>query len=62
MESLFQNHYQLAHTGLCRVLVEQGNIDEALFAAEKGRAQTLKDLMESSFFGGTSQHKRGDKD
>ena len=45
-----------------RVLVEQGNIDEALFVAEKGRAQALTDLMESSFCGGTSQHKRGDED
>ena len=46
---------------MSRVLVEQGNIVEALFAAEKGRAQALTDLMESSFCGGTSQHKRGDE-
>ena len=57
----FRNQHQMAYTGLWRVLVEQGNIDEALFAAEKGRAQALTDLMESSFCGGTSQHKRGDE-
>ena len=58
----FRNQYQMAYTGLWRVLVEQGNIDEALFVAEKGRAQALSDLMESSFCGGTSQHKTGDED
>ena len=52
----------MAYTGLQRVLVEQGNVDEALFVAEKGRAQALTDLMESSFFGGTSQHKGEDED
>ena len=39
----------MAYTGLWRVLVEQGNVDGALFVAEKGRAQALTDLMESSF-------------
>ena len=58
----FRNQNQMAYTGLWRVLVEQGNIDEALLAAEKGRAQALNDLMESSFCGGTSQHERGDED
>ena len=58
----FRNQYQMAYTGLWRVLVEQGNVDEALFVAEKGRAQALTDLMESSFCGGTSQHKGGDED
>ena len=57
----FRDQYQDAYTGLIRVLVEQGNIVEALFAAEKGRAQALTDLMESNFRGGTSQHKRGDE-
>ena len=57
----FRDQYQDAYTGLSRVLVEQGNIVEALFAAEKGRAQALTDLMESSLRGGTSQHKRGDE-
>ena len=58
----FRNQYQMAYTGLWRVLVEQGNIDEALFAAEKGRAQALTDLMESRFCCGTSQRKGGDED
>ena len=57
----FRDQYQDAYTGLSRVLVEQGNIGEALFAAKKGRAQALTDLMESSLRGGTSQHKRGDE-
>ena len=57
----FRDQYQDVYTRLSRVLVEQGNIVEALFAAEKGRAQALTDLMESSFCGGTSQHKRGDE-
>lgn len=55
----FRNRYQMAYTELWRVLVEQGKIDEALFAAEKGRAQALTDLMESSFCGGRS-HPKGD--
>ena len=58
----FRNKYQMAYTGLCRVLVEQGNIDEALLAVEKGRAQALTDLMESILYGGTSQRKGGDED
>ena len=58
----FRNQHQMAYTGLWRVLVEQGNVDEALFVAEKGRAQALTDLMESSFCGGTGQHKTGDED
>ena len=58
----FRNQHQEAYTGLWRVLVEQGNVDEALFVAEKGRAQALNDLVESSFCGGTSHHKGEDED
>ena len=58
----FRNQHQMAYTGLWRVLVEQGNVDEALFVAEKGRAQALTDLMESSFCGGTSHHRGEDED
>ena len=58
----FRNQHQNAYSGLCSVLVKQGNIDEALFAAEKGRAQALTDLMESSFCGRTGQHKGSDED
>ena len=38
-----------AYTGYCRVLLKQGKVDEALFAAEEGRAQALTDLMKSLF-------------
>ena len=58
----FRNQYQMAYTGLWRVLVKQGNIDEALLAADKGRAQALTDLMESRFCGGTSRYKGSDED
>ena len=58
----FRNQYQGAYTGFWRVLVEQGSIDEALLAADKGRAQALTDLMESRICGGASQHKGGDED
>ena len=53
----FRNYHQGAYTCLWSVLVKQGNINEALLAAEKGRAQALIDLMESRFCGGASQHK-----
>ena len=58
----FRNQFQRAYTGLWRVLVKQGKIYEALFAAEKGRAQALTDLMESSFCDGASQPEEDDKD
>ncbi|XP_066029508.1 tetratricopeptide repeat protein 28-like [Pocillopora verrucosa] len=58
----FRNYHQGAYTGLWSVLVKQGNIDEALLAAEKGRAQALTDLLESRFCGGASQHKGSDED
>ncbi|CAH3163990.1 unnamed protein product, partial [Pocillopora meandrina] len=58
----FRNRHQVAYTGLWRVLVEQGNVDEALFFAEKGRAQALTDLMESRFCGATSHRKGEDED
>ena len=58
----FRNQFQIAFTGLWRVLVKQGNIVEALFAADKGRAQALTDLMESSFCDGESQPEAGNKD
>ena len=37
------------YTGLWRVLLNLGRSDESLCAAEKGRAQALNDLMESSY-------------
>lgn len=48
----FRHKAQRAYTGFWKALVKQGEIDEALFAAEKGRAQALVDLMECSFHDG----------
>ena len=58
----FRNKFQIAYTGLWRVLVKQGKIVEALFVAEKGRAQALTDLMESKFCDGASQPDADNKD
>ncbi len=45
----FRDLFKNTYTGLWRVLLKQGKITEALFAAEEGRAQALIDLMESQF-------------
>ncbi|XP_078360918.1 uncharacterized protein LOC144645277 [Oculina patagonica] len=45
----YRNEVDTAYTGLWRVLLKQGMVVEALFAAEKGRAQNLTDLMLSQF-------------
>ncbi|KAL9981540.1 hypothetical protein ACROYT_G010251 [Oculina patagonica] len=45
----YRNDVDNAYTGLWRVLLKQGKMVEALFAAEKGRAQALSDLMLSQF-------------
>ena len=58
----FRNQFQNAYSGLLRVLVKQGKIIKALFAAEKGRAQALTDLMESSFYDGASRPDVDDED
>lgn len=42
--------------------MKQGNINESLFAAEKGRAQALIDLMEYSFYDGVGPSEEGNKD
>ena len=44
-----RNVYRKVYIGLWRVLINQGKTVEALFAAEQGRAQALKDLMESKY-------------
>ena len=56
----FRNEYNHAYTGLCRVLLKQGKIDEALVAVEEGRAQSLADLMTSryGFHEGQTEEKR----
>ena len=56
----FRNEYNHATTGLCRVLLKQGKIDEALVAAEDDRAQSLADLMtyRYGFHEGQTEEKR----
>ncbi|XP_078343237.1 uncharacterized protein LOC144628975 [Oculina patagonica] len=44
-----RNVYQTVYTALWRVFLKQGQVEEALLAAEQGRAQALKDLMEFSY-------------
>ena len=44
-----RNQYQTVYTDLWRVLIRQHKEVEALVAAEQGRAQALKDLMEYSY-------------
>ena len=60
----FRNECNYAYTGLCRVLLKQGKIDEALVAAEEGRAQSLADLMTSQygFHEGQTEGKRLDEE
>ena len=41
--------YEMVYAGLWGVLINQDKITEGLVAAEKGRAQALKDLMESNY-------------
>ena len=41
-----RHNYQIVYTSLWRSLLKQGKDMEALFAAEQGRAQALKDLLE----------------
>ena len=44
-----RNFYQIVYTSLWRLLLNQGKIVEALFSAEQGRAQALKDLIEMKY-------------
>ena len=59
-----RNEYNHAYTGLCRVLLKQEKIGEALVAAEEGRAQSLADLMTSQygFHEGQTEGKRLDEE
>ena len=45
----FRDMHQDVYTALCRTLVRLSKIDEALCAAEQGRAQALVDLMKLRF-------------
>lgn len=44
-----RDKYQHAHTALWRTLLKTNKAEEALLAAEQGRAQALMDLMESRY-------------
>ena len=45
----FRDAYQTVYTALWRVLLKQAKVTEALVAAEQGRAQALKDLLEMKY-------------
>ena len=44
-----RNEYHLVNIALWGILIKQKKIDEALLAAEKGRAEALIDLLESKY-------------
>ena len=44
-----RNEYHLVNIALWEILIKQNKIEEALFAAEKGRAEALMDLLESKY-------------
>ncbi|PFX18226.1 Tetratricopeptide repeat protein 28 [Stylophora pistillata] len=50
----YRNQHQTAYKGLWRTNLKQGNVIEALLAAEKGRAQSLRDLMSTRYQPGDS--------
>ena len=41
----FRDQYQTVYTALWRLMLAEGKVMEALFSAEQGRAQALKDLL-----------------
>ena len=45
----FRDKNQFAYTALWRALLKNGEVDEALFAAEQGRAQALTDILKVQF-------------
>ena len=44
-----RDRYQSTYAALWRLMLTEGNVTEALFTAEQGRAQGLKDLMELNY-------------
>ena len=44
-----RDQYQRLYTALWWLILKEGKVTEALFSAEKGRAQGLKDLMELNY-------------
>ena len=45
----YRNQHQSAYKGLWRISLIQGKVVNALLAAEKGRAQALRDLMDTRY-------------
>ena len=45
----YRNLKDMAYTRLWRLILKQGDVVEALFAVEQGRAQALKDLMNLNY-------------
>ncbi|KAL9965107.1 hypothetical protein ACROYT_G028860 [Oculina patagonica] len=54
----YRNLNSSVYTCLWRLLLKQGDVVEALFAAEQGRAQALEDLMNSKYTIETVQNKQ----
>ncbi|PFX13282.1 Tetratricopeptide repeat protein 28 [Stylophora pistillata] len=50
----YRDQHQTAYKGLWRTHLQEGNVVEALLAAEKGRAQSLRDLMDIRYQPGDS--------
>ena len=45
----FRDSYPLSYTALWRTLLKNGKIEEALYAAENGRAQALMDILKEQY-------------
>ena len=45
----FRDQYQTFYAALWRLILAEGKVTEALFSAEQGRAQALKDLIEFKY-------------
>ena len=45
----FRDSQSMAYTALWRTLLKNGEVDEAFYAAEKGRAQTLLDILTEQY-------------
>ena len=45
----FRDQYQTIYASLWRLILAEGKVTEALFSAEQGRAQALKDLIEFNY-------------
>ncbi|XP_068677641.1 tetratricopeptide repeat protein 28-like [Montipora foliosa] len=45
----FRDSYRVSYTALWRTLLKNGEIEEAFYAAEKGRAQALMDILKDQY-------------